>query len=272
MLFHCVDVESELQLQDSAISLSGECVYPSVSTIPQTPVQEGPGGGRSNEYQFGPRASRRSHRTISESSNAQLQGSQLQIILSSTPSKRSSIKSSQTSIFVRPMYKKDIFYGGSNLQVPHSSTQQMAESQVVDGVSMMTSVVSIPARDILDRVNQKLAQKEMDEKMEEKRTISDCCLKLYSIVTKLGKKREAIDSEDDGEEKDNQLCQFMLPAPVKDILNEMLDFSLLRSNKSFLLLTIANVFGMMGFYVPFVYLTQYAVNCVNGQLNFIINF
>lgn len=56
-----------------------------------------------------------------------------------------------------------------------------------------------------------------------------------------------------------ELCPCLsLPDGVKTILATMMDFSLLR-DPVFLLISISNVFGMAGLYVPFVYLVDDAV-------------
>ena len=50
-----------------------------------------------------------------------------------------------------------------------------------------------------------------------------------------------------------------VPQSCKDTLQEMLDFSLLR-DRGFLLVCLGNVFAFLGFYVPFVYAVDMAVN------------
>lgn len=49
-----------------------------------------------------------------------------------------------------------------------------------------------------------------------------------------------------------------LPKPVADVLSEMLDVSLL-TNIGFMCICLGNIFAMIGFYVPFVYLVDRAV-------------
>lgn len=49
-----------------------------------------------------------------------------------------------------------------------------------------------------------------------------------------------------------------LPKSMTHTLKEALDFSLLRE-PAFLLACVANVLGMMGFYVPFVYITDSSI-------------
>lgn len=60
-------------------------------------------------------------------------------------------------------------------------------------------------------------------------------------------------------------CKF--PRSMMGILSEMLDLSLLRDSSAFTVLAISNVFGMMGFYVPFMYITQFAVSDVKSEFS-----
>ncbi|XP_076310971.1 uncharacterized protein LOC143225435 isoform X3 [Tachypleus tridentatus] len=51
---------------------------------------------------------------------------------------------------------------------------------------------------------------------------------------------------------------FHLPSSFSSVIREMLDFSLIK-NPVFFVLCLSNVFGMMGFYIPFVYITDSSV-------------
>ncbi len=255
--------DPDIQLQDSAISLSGELTFPSTTTITHSPTSELPkmGGSFSTVPSRGRRAS--GLRTVSESSTSAVPPP-LQVILSSgtpTHSRRSSLNKSQ-AIYVRPMYKRDIFYSGSTLLLPHSSLQQMAESQGVISANMGQSVVSIPARDIINKVQQQLALMEAEGKDGVTSTEQNCCSKVLSFLRIKDEKQDTTDGELNAE-KTNCL-HFNIPPAMKSILREMLDFSLIRESGAFTLLAVANVFGMMGFYVPFVYITQYAISSVKG--------
>lgn len=64
---------------------------------------------------------------------------------------------------------------------------------------------------------------------------------------------DALDGPDDSEEK----CSC-LPESMRGTLGQMMDFSLLK-NPIFLLIGVANLFGMLGFYTPFVYLPSAAI-------------
>lgn len=52
-----------------------------------------------------------------------------------------------------------------------------------------------------------------------------------------------------------------LPESIRGTLSQMMDFSLLK-NPIFLLIGVANLFGMLGFYTPFVYLPSAAIEKV----------
>lgn len=206
--------------------------------------------------------------------------------------------SSQT-IPVRPMAKKDIFYSGSTLQI-QSSLQHMAESNVNMGQSM----VSIPARDIIEKVQRQIQQREREEEDDAVknetpflRKRKNVCNKILKVICpfqgdsdcyKQTKQVQPNDTTDyEGEElngyslnnvdtqqtKNEEVVKASLfqrlvgklPPSMKSILFEMLDMSLLRDSSAFTILAISNIFGMMGFYVPFMYITQYAVSSVQGK-------
>ncbi|CAG2123382.1 unnamed protein product, partial [Medioppia subpectinata] len=88
------------------------------------------------------------------------------------------------------------------------------------------------------------------------------CGKLLTFFGLKKKRKET--NESDLEEKEKSSCfSFKIPPSMKSILKEMLDFSLVRESPAFTLLSVSNIFGMMGFYVPFVYITKFAVNHVS---------
>ncbi|XP_063608222.1 uncharacterized protein LOC134782611 [Penaeus indicus] len=60
----------------------------------------------------------------------------------------------------------------------------------------------------------------------------------------------------DGPEEERGLCSC-LPESMRGTLSQMMDFSLLK-NPVFLMIGVANLFGMLGFYTPFVYLPDAA--------------
>ena len=160
------------------------------------------------------------------------------------------------------MYKRDIFYSGSTLTLPpNASIQQIAESQGVISTTMGQSVVSIPARDIINKVQQQLAQIENEGKDGTDQNEKNLCDKLLSTL-KL--KNENKDLNDPEYTEKKSCFRFRIPPSMTSILKEMLDFSLVKESSAFTLLSVSNVFGMMGFYVPFVYITQFAVNHVKG--------
>ncbi|CAG2182383.1 unnamed protein product, partial [Oppiella nova] len=127
---------------------------------------------------------------------------------------------------------------------------------------MGQSVVSIPARDIINKVQQQLAQMETEGKDPADPTDQkepNLCAKLLSF---LGLKHENKDINESELPEKRGCFRLKIPPSMKSILKEMLDFSLVRESSAFTLLSVSNMFGMMGFYVPFVYITQFAVTQV----------
>ena len=113
-----------------------------------------------------------------------------------------SMRSISSKDYSRPMYKKDIFYSGSVLNITEFKSQP-------DMTSYITSITSIPGD-------------------------------LGPHETKLHK-----------------ICSC-LPKPVVDVLSEMLDISLL-TNAGFMCICLGNIFAMIGFYVPYVYIVDRAL-------------
>ncbi|KAL3886819.1 hypothetical protein ACJMK2_026787 [Sinanodonta woodiana] len=113
-----------------------------------------------------------------------------------------SIRSIEKGDYSRPLYRKDIFYSGSVINIPEYKSQ-------TDMTSYIASITTIPG---------------------------------------------AL-----GEEHECKLWKYCpcLPKPIKDILQEMLDVSLL-TNIGFMLLCFGNILAMLGFYVPYVYLVDKA--------------
>ncbi|XP_064118472.1 uncharacterized protein LOC135223692 isoform X4 [Macrobrachium nipponense] len=66
-----------------------------------------------------------------------------------------------------------------------------------------------------------------------------------------GASRVVLDAIDGPE--DEKVCCSCLPESMRGTLSQMMDFSLLK-NPVFLMIGVANLFGMLGFYTPFVYL------------------
>lgn len=131
-------------------------------------------------------------------------------------SRRSSLRRDRKD-YSRPMYRKDVFYSGSIRNLPEYKQSQG------DVRSYVASVTSIP-RDI---------------------PISHSILADNRSVVLDGQSRPA------------ELCPkcINLPKSMTDTLYEMLDFSLLKNNV-FLMICISNIIGMIGFYVPYVYITD----------------
>ena len=108
----------------------------------------------------------------------------------------------------RPLYRKDIFYSGSIVNVHKLQSQQ-------DMRSYIASITTIPG--------------EMD----------------------------LVDSPSSSSQCMNKCC-FFLPRPARDVLSEMVDLSLLK-DVGFMLICFGNFTAFLGFFIPFVYLVDFAV-------------
>ena len=128
--------------------------------------------------------------------------------------------SSQKSIFVPPMSRKDIFYSGSTINLKTGSKVDI--NQVLNHSK--------------DRRHSHKLSIRSDSMFYEKNNMSD---------TKLN-----IDRQDDMD----QSC-----SPISDFF----DLSVMKETVMILLI-VANIFGMTGYYIPFVYITQHARKCVQG--------
>lgn len=121
--------------------------------------------------------------------------------------------------YSRPLYRKDVFYSGSIRNLPEYKQSQG------DVRSYVASVTSIP-RDI------------------------------PASHPGLADNRSAVF---DGKPR-TKFCPdcIKLPRSMTDTMNEMLDFSLLKNNV-FMMICISNIIGMVGFYVPYVYITDSSI-------------
>ncbi|XP_055949917.1 monocarboxylate transporter 12-like isoform X1 [Argiope bruennichi] len=136
-----------------------------------------------------------------------------------TPARRQQRRMSSRKDLVRPLYRKDIFYSGSIVNLP-----QYRQSKA-DIRCYISSVTTIP-------------QPSDDEEDDAPKNIKS-------------------------KPKSKFRCP-RLPKSMTDTLKEALDFSLL-TEPAFLLACIANIFGMLGFYVPFVYIADSSVEKGIGQ-------
>lgn len=210
----------------------------------------------------------------------------LHIVLSSNPmSSSQNLRRKSTagiisqSIAVRPISKKDVFYSGSstsvNRRVSFSAKAAQETNLIVpDGGTSnrdknitRASVVSIPAKDVIDRVNR---EKEKIRALKERKDggafsnlkgkISNyfCCFSACN-VSKESRHDKSLGTNNNNKKKRKLCCQ------TPKIMQEMVDFSLLREEPSFVLLSISNVFGFMGYYIPFVYIIQHLTTQVVGE-------
>ena len=217
----------------------------------------------------------------------------LHIILSSNPGlayrRKSTAGLISQNIAVRPISKKDVFYAGSTSSVGRRSSisargllqnQDDADSEanapndsaadVPDhedqNYQRNASVVSIPAKDVIEKVNRE------KEKIKNQKKAASLGAKSHNKEPSLFKFLRG-----------SPFCPFLEPKfkkkstpndPVDNkrfctktssVMKEMLDFSLVTQHPSFALLSLSNVFGMMGFYIPFVYIIQHLRTQVKGS-------
>ncbi|TRY63483.1 hypothetical protein TCAL_06855 [Tigriopus californicus] len=148
------------------------------------------------------------------------------------PASQSSRRGSRP--IVRPLYRKDVFYSGSVANLVHDEDHQSRRMSHVPSFANLDeyrhSVISIP----------KTPRRQSMLSMHRGSIVAS----HLSIPQHI---RKASLAEDDPD----------LNEPGLSTLREMLNLELL-GNKMFLLIGISNVFGMLGFYTPFVYLPNMA--------------
>ena len=202
----------------------------------------------------------------------------LHIVLSSNPlsssqnlsRRKSSAGIISQSIAVRPISKKDVFYSGSSTSVNRKTSistkptvQQEANLLVPSNnkdYMNRASVVSIPARDVIDRVNKEKEKIRNQKKEGKDGFLSNLKGKISNYFCCFQGSGNNKNSSNKGGKKKKKLC-----CETPKIMIEMVDFSLLREEPSFVLLSISNVFGFMGYYIPFVYIIQHLTTQVLGE-------
>ncbi|CAD6185095.1 unnamed protein product [Caenorhabditis auriculariae] len=143
--------------------------------------------------------------------------------------------------FSRPMNRQDIFYGGS--------IRNLKEFKQEGGhlPSYRASVLSIPRSVVGQAASQmNLAQSQAGD-----------------LGSRMGGSRMSRNAGGLAEEEeiiddfyDNGRCRW-IPLAIRNAFSEMIDFELLK-DPVMLLLCISNLLGMMGFYIPFVFLKDLA--------------
>ncbi|KAJ1368771.1 hypothetical protein KIN20_030048 [Parelaphostrongylus tenuis] len=143
--------------------------------------------------------------------------------------------------FTRPLYRQDIFYGGSirNLKEFKQEGNNMQ--------SFRGSVLSIP-RSVIGQAASNLNQ------------TGD----LHDVGSRMGGSRVSritggLGFEDDeiiDDFYDNRMCRW-IPLAIRSAFFEMIDLELLKDSVM-ILLCASNFLGMMGFYIPFVFLKDLA--------------
>lgn len=224
-------------------------------------------------------------------------GSTVQVVISRRGSRRSSVRSTH-SIVVRPFSKKDIFYSGSTLHLKreNSFTNSPINQYTCSENAIGASVVSIPAKDIVGKVfssrpglrmrrqmsgvsgigaTSKFTSDQMDMACPVHSSQPDegCFKKLYKRLCYWSPKKEDEVLCENGQLDQGDVCgnkctceedSNTSESSMWDTLGELLDFGLVKRSPMFLLLAISNVIGMMGFYIPFVFISQHIVENVRG--------
>ncbi|VDP12371.1 unnamed protein product [Onchocerca flexuosa] len=141
--------------------------------------------------------------------------------------------------FNKPLNRRDIFYSGS--------IRNLSEFKSEGGNyrSYRESQVSIPTSAVVQAIadlSQVEGTSDTHDKFERNRgTIGEQGEQLDELIDCYVDRR----------------CKW-IPVTIRNILSEMIDISLLKEPAMFLL-CISNLFGMLGFYVPFMFLIDMAV-------------
>ena len=130
---------------------------------------------------------------------------------------------------IRPLSRKDIFYSGSIVHLPEFQSQKSI-------ASYRQSVLNLPKAAGAGSI-------------------------AGSVMTTGpgGVGQEYVD----GKAQPGSCCPWLSGGAFKAALGQLMDFGLMK-NPVFLFVAISNVFGMLGFYVPFVYLIESAKAQVNS--------
>ncbi|CAB4055969.1 unnamed protein product [Lepeophtheirus salmonis] len=127
---------------------------------------------------------------------------------------------------VRPLYRKDIFYSGSVLNLPDNQNQNIPTEDY------RQSVLSIPRH----------SRRSSQQFSIHRGSIMASHLSLPPAAVR----KMSVQIEDNSK-------------PMINVIKEMINYHLL-SNPRFLFICMSNVFAMLGFYVPFVFLPDMAVS------------
>lgn len=133
----------------------------------------------------------------------------------------------------RPLYRQDIFYSGSVINIDKYQRVEQAREQRPEAVPVhayTASVICIPMA-----TGNTGDQLDAAEKQTTAGTVASNVLQVDSA----------------------SCCADLLPKSVTDVLAAMLNFKLLRV-RAFALILIGNLFAMFGFIIPFMYLVDLA--------------
>uniref|UniRef100_A0A8R1XTG9 Major facilitator superfamily (MFS) profile domain-containing protein n=1 Tax=Onchocerca volvulus TaxID=6282 RepID=A0A8R1XTG9_ONCVO len=146
--------------------------------------------------------------------------------------------------FNKPLNRRDIFYSGSIRNLPEFKSEggnyrSYRESQIsIPTSAVVQAVADLSQVEGTSDMHHKFGRNggTVGEQSEQLNELVDCYVDSVMIFRR---------------------CKW-IPVTIRNILNEMIDISLLKEPTMFLL-CISNLFGMLGFYVPFMFLIDMAV-------------
>ena len=99
--------------------------------------------------------------------------------------------------------------------------------------------------------------KSKTKKVNKNQTNIDCNLNKGIVLSRK-------DSIDQAKEKANKECDDDDCKKSKGSIGDIFDLSVLKI-PAMALLSVANIFGMTGYYIPYVYIAGYAEECIYGK-------
>jgi len=191
--------------------------------------------------------------------------------------------SSHHRINIRPMSRKDIFYEGSIRNIPRPNEPLLRQRIPEPDQPRM---IAVPAKDIIHRIRTQIQENPEGDGICTRwyrKVVHNlsCCFQTdhhpspfkeqpaRHLMTRTGSV-QLESGKLESQEETNCWTRFVFCFPctisssMGDILGEMMDFSLLKSSFSFRVLIVANIICRLGFYVPYVFITQYAMSSIKG--------
>ena len=157
-------------------------------------------------------------------------------------------RGSKASVIVRPLYRKDVFYSGSVTHLTYNeATNQIVRNQSSGKFS------NVPSFANLDEYRHSIISIPRGTSRRQSTAAFSIAGRSSIVASHLSippavRRASGIPPEDDDGEGGR---------PIISALKEMINVQIL-ANPLFLLICISNVFGMLGFYTPFVYLPNMA--------------